>query len=339
MLLQFNKNGIYCEQADIYIDPWRAVDYAIITHAHSDHARSGSRNYLAHHDSVGILKYRLGSHISIQSLGYNEVIVKNGVKISLHPAGHIIGSSQIRLEYQGEIWVVSGDYKIKADGICAPFDAVRCHHFITESTFGMPIYNFEATEITNEKLKKWCLANFEQKQSSILIGYSLGKAQRILKCLEGMDIPIVLHGAIYNTNAALGIDNSKYIRYDKDIKKNKNETMIIVAPPGAAETPWMKQFEPNALAICSGWMQLRGARRRSNADVGFAMSDHADWQGLNEAVLTTGAENIYVTHGYQNVFARWLSEQHGLNATTVETLYEGESLSGENKTNETAIEA
>ncbi len=337
MLLQFNKNGIYCEQADVYIDPWRAVDNAIITHAHSDHARGGSKNYLSHHDSVGILKHRLGAGIGIQSLEYGEVMSKNGVKISFHPAGHIIGSAQIRLEYNGEIWVVSGDYKVKHDGICAPFEPVKCHHFITESTFGMPIYNFEDTEVTNLKLKNWCIKNIQAKKSSVLIGYSLGKAQRILKCIEDLDVPIILHGAIYNTNLALGIDNSKFIRYDKDIKKNKNETVIVVAPPGATDSPWMKQFDPYELAICSGWMQLRGARRRSNADAGFAMSDHADWQGLNEAVLATGAENVYVTHGYQNVFAKWLAEQHGLNATTVETLYEGESLTGENKSTEEIV--
>jgi putative mRNA 3-end processing factor len=326
MLLQFNQNGIYCEQADVYIDPWRAVNNAIITHAHSDHARGGSQLYLAHHDSVNILKHRLGSHLQIQSYEYEEGITKNGVKISFHPAGHIIGSAQIRLEYQGEIWVVSGDYKVKRDGISVPFEPVKCHHFITESTFGMPIYNFESPEMTNEKLKQWCLKNFEAKKSSIIFGYSLGKAQRILNCVKDLNIPIVLHGAIYNTNEALGIDNTPYIRYHQDLKKVKGTPMIVIAPPGASDSPWMKQFEPSELAICSGWMQLRGARRRSNADMGFAMSDHADWQGLNEAVLATGAENIYVTHGYQNVFAKWLSEKYALNASTVETLYEGETL-------------
>jgi putative mRNA 3-end processing factor len=334
MLLQFNKNGIYCEQADVYIDPWRAVPKAIITHAHSDHARSGSQSYLAHHDSKSILKYRLGANISIQTLEYYQSLEINGVKISLHPAGHIIGSAQVRLEYKGEVWVVSGDYKVKKDGVTIPFEPVKCHHFITESTFGMPIYQFESAETSNIQLQEWCLNNFNNGLSSVIYGYSLGKAQRILHAVKNLGIPIILHGAIYNTNEALGFDNSSFIRYQQDLGKQKNQAMIILAPQSASNTAWLKKMEPCAEAICSGWMQLRGARRRSNVDAGFAMSDHADWEGLNEAVRATEAENIYVTHGYKNNFARWLTERYGLNATTVDTLYEGEQLDSKNKSSE-----
>ncbi len=326
MLLQFNKDGIYCAQAGIYIDPWKPVDRAIITHAHSDHARRGSKSYLAHHDSRRILNYRLGQDIQLETLGYNDPVSMNGVSISLHPAGHITGSAQVRLEYKGEIWVVSGDYKVMPDGITTPFEPVPCHHFVTESTFGLPIYNFPDAVTLNADLKHWCFKNLNAGKSCVLIGYSLGKAQRILNGLHDIAAPVILHGAIYNTNAALGLSNDPYIRYSAGIKKTVQEPVIVVAPPSVIGSPWLRQFEPYELGVCSGWMQLRGARRRRNADRGFVMSDHADWKGLNEAVLATGADHIYVTHGYKSIYAKWLNEQFGLDAVTVDTLYEGEAL-------------
>ncbi len=326
MLLQFSKDGIYCEQAGIYIDPWRPVEKAIITHAHSDHARRGSKSYLAHSDSKGILKYRLGDDINLETLDYNNEITINGVKISLHPAGHIVGSAQVRLEYKGEIWVASGDYKVMHDGITPPFEAVKCHHFITESTFGLPIYSFPTADALNFDIKNWVLKNQQVNKSSVIIGYSLGKAQRILNCINDLTIPIILHGTIFNTNNALGLNNDRYMRYAAGIKKTLGEPVIVVAPPSAIGSPWLRQFDPYELGVCSGWMQLRGARRRRNADVGFIMSDHADWKGLNEAVLETGAENIYVTHGYKSIYAKWLTEQYGLNAVPVDTLFESEEL-------------
>lgn len=326
MLLQFNKDGIYCAQAGIYIDPWKPVDRAIITHAHSDHARRGSKSYLAHHDSRRILNYRLGQDIQLETLGYNDPVSMNGVSISLHPAGHITGSAQVRLEYKGEIWVVSGDYKVMPDGITTPFEPVPCHHFVTESTFGLPIYNFPDAATLNADLKHWCFKNLNAGKSCVLIGYSLGKAQRILNGLHDIAAPVILHGAIYNTNAALGLSNDPYIRYSAGIKKTVQEPVIVVAPPSVIGSPWLRQFEPYELGVCSGWMQLRGARRRRNADRGFVMSDHADWKGLNEAVLATGADHIYVTHGYKSMYAKWLNQQFGLDAVTVDTVYEGEAL-------------
>lgn len=325
MLLQFTASGIYCRQADVYIDPWKPVGRAIITHAHSDHARYGSRHYLAHTGSEFILRYRLGE-ISLQTIPYYETIYMNGVAITLFPAGHIIGSAQVRLEYHGETWVVSGDYKVKADGYTVPFEPVRCQHFITESTFGLPVYNFpEATDV-NRQLNDWVRRNAEERMNSVLIGYALGKAQRILHALRETELPILLHSTIYNTNEALGFGNSRYMRFTPDFKKEQINPGIVVATGMAVGSPWMRRFLPYRLAICSGWMQLRGARRRRNADKGFVMSDHADWQGLNEAVRATGAENVYVTHGYKSVFAAWLREQHHINAVEVETLFEGESL-------------
>jgi len=331
VLIQFTNSGIYCEQADLYIDPWKPVNKAIITHAHSDHARWGSNQYLAHTDSEGVLRYRLGE-ISLQTIAYNNSLVVNGVRISLHPAGHILGSAQVRLEYLGEIWVISGDYKVKSDGYTVPFEPVKCHHFVTESTFGLPIYNFPDTIDLNIQMNTWVAQNAAEGFNSVIIGYALGKAQRILKGLQ-TDLPILLHTTIYNTNEALGFDNSRYLKFQPDFKKETFSPGVVIATSMVMGTPWLRRFEPYKLAICSGWMQLRGARRRRNADIGFVMSDHADWAGLNEAVLATGAENIYVTHGYKSNYSKWLRENYGLNAFEIETLFEGESIENESLEN------
>ena len=327
MLIQFTNSGIYCAQANVYIDPWKPVDKAIITHAHSDHARWGSKEYLAHKDSEFILRYRLGQ-ISLQTLDYYQSITINGVNISLFPAGHIIGSAQVRLEYKGEIWVVSGDYKVKKDGYTIPFEPVKCQHFITESTFGLPIYNFPEAENVNQQMNQWVAKNASEGFNSVIIGYALGKAQRILKGLE-TDLPILLHTTVYNTNEAVGFDNSRYMKFTQDYKKEQLNPGVVIATASAMGTPWLRRFDPYKLAMCSGWMQLRGARRRRNADMGFIMSDHADWHSLNEAVLATGAENVYVTHGYKSIYAKWLRENYNLNAVEVETLFEGESIENE----------
>jgi putative mRNA 3-end processing factor len=318
----------------VYIDPWNPVDKAIITHAHSDHARWGSREYLAHTDSEFILRHRLGE-ISLQTIPYYQTVNINGVTISLHPAGHIIGSSQVRLEYKGEIWVISGDYKVKPDGYTIPFEPVKCQHFVTESTFGLPIYNFPEAQEVNAPMNTWINKNAEEGFNSVIIAYALGKAQRILKGLQ-TDLPVLLHSTVYNTNEALNFDNSRYIKFTPELKKEELNPGVVLATAMAMGTPWLRRFEPYRLAMCSGWMQLRGARRRRNADMGFVMSDHADWQGLNEAVLATGAENIYVTHGYKSIFSKWLRENYGLNAVEIETQFEGESIENESAENGTA---
>jgi putative mRNA 3-end processing factor len=334
VLIQFTNKGIYCKQADVYIDPWSPVKKAIITHAHSDHARSGSQHYLAHKDSEFILKYRLGD-ISLDTLGYNQSLHVNGVKISFHPAGHVIGSAQVRLEYKEEVWVISGDYKTKPDHYTIPFEPVKCTHFVTESTFGLPIYNFPPALVVNQQLNSWITSNAELGFNSVIIGYALGKAQRILSALT-TDLPVLLHTTIHNTNNALGFDNSRYIKFTQDFKKEQLSPGVVLATGTALGSPWLKRFDPYKLAICSGWMQLRGARRRRNADMGFVMSDHADWQGLNEAVSSTGAENIYVTHGYKTTFTKWLREEKKLNAVEVKTLFEGEGI--ESETTEHTVE-
>jgi len=315
-MLQFTKRGIYCPQADIYIDPWLPVDKAVITHGHSDHARWGMGSYLCHPHTAAILRLRLGAATSIQSLEYAEATTVNGVRISLHPAGHIIGSAQVRLEYGGEVWVVSGDYKLTHDGISVPYEPVRCHTFVTESTFALPIYRFPEPASVLLDVNHWWQQNAAAGFNTVLLAYALGKSQVLLQHLGPANGPVFLHGAVANVNATLaGIGYRFAGEYlAPDIDRMTIKGAVVVAPPSALGSPWLKKLAPYRIALCSGWMQLRGARRRRGVDRGFVLSDHADWNQLNRAVAATGAENVYVTHGYEGPFARWLREEKGLQA-------------------------
>ncbi|MGB4959878.1 MAG: ligase-associated DNA damage response exonuclease [Saprospiraceae bacterium] len=325
-LLEFTDKGIYCRAADCYIDPWKPVKTALITHAHSDHARSGHKKYMATSDSVPILKHRLGLFITIQGVGYGEVIHVNGVKISFHPAGHIIGSAQIRLEHKGEIWVVSGDYKLEDDGICTPFEPIKCHTFITECTFGLPSFRWLDQKIIFEQINQWWRDNQQKGVTSIISAYSLGKAQRIVTHLDQSIGEIFTHGAIENTHDVLrkqGFDLRKGNKIVDNTNIKTYEGAMIIAPPSAIGSAWTQRFGKYEEASVSGWMAVRGLRRRRNMDRGFVLSDHADWDGLMCAIRETGAENIFVTHGYTQIFARWLHEQ-GYNAGVVQTEFDGD---------------
>ena len=322
-LLTFTGKSIYCPIADIHIDPWIPVDRALITHAHSDHARPGSKHYLAHRESEPILRLRLGADISLQTVEYNEPIYINGVKISLHPAGHIIGSAQIRLENKGEIWVASGDYKLEDDGFCTPFESVSCNTFITESTFGLPIYKWKPQKTIFCEIEEWIKENKEKGSTSILMGYSLGKMQRILHNLSLSDEPIYAHGAIYTINETLrklGYKLPELILVTKEMDKKLFQNSLVVAPPSADNTSWLKKFTPYSIGYCSGWMAVRGAKNRRAIDRGFILSDHADWPELNKAVKESGAEKVFVTHGSTDVFSKWLNE-NGISAGEVSTMY------------------
>ena len=321
-LLTFTDKGIYCPAGDFYIDPWRPVDRAVITHAHSDHARWGSKHYLAHQDTVPLLRLRLGVN-DYQAAQWNESIHINGVKLSFHPAGHIIGSAQVRVEYKGEVWVFSGDYKTVNDGLSGAFEPVRCNTFITESTFGLPIYRWKPQDIVYEEIRQWINSNHEQGVASVLIAYSLGKAQRVLDAVKHTGIPIFVHGAIGNTHQTLldaGFALPQVHRVLPDTPKEELKGSIVIAPPSADGSSWLRRFSPYATGICSGWMQVRGNARRRNADAGFALSDHADWPGLLEAIEATGAEKVFVTHGFQSVLSRYLNEK-GIAAAEVKTDY------------------
>jgi putative mRNA 3-end processing factor len=321
-LITFTSKGIYCIPGNFYIDPWQPVDYAVITHAHSDHARHGSRFYLCHHCTRPVLQYRLGADIHVESAGYGQELVINGVKVSLHPAGHIIGSAQVRMEYQGYVSVVSGDYKTQDDGISTPFELVKCHEFVTESTFGLPIYNWLSNHDICEEMQRWVQHNQSLNKTSVFVGYPLGKAQRLMKALEGM-AAMYVHYSVANTNEAIkasGIElpDASVLHLEEDRKKLQNS--VVIVPPSVFGTSIIKKIPNAAVAICSGWMQVRGNRRWKAADAGFAISDHADWNGLIDTVKATGACRIHVTHGSVAVFTRYLNEL-GLEAHEVKTKY------------------
>ncbi len=309
-LVKFTKKGIYCIPGKFYLDPWFPVEYAIISHGHADHSRSGNKHYLCQNDSKAIIKHRLGQDISIESLGYNEPKNINGVQVSFFPAGHVIGSAQIRLEYKGYVVVFSGDYKTQADFISTPYEPVKCHEFITESTFGLPIYKWKKEEELQAELQNWVLQNQQNNRTSVFLGYSLGKAQRIMKLIEGVD-DIYVHTAINNLNNAIsgsGIELPKTTLLNYDFKKADIQNKIVILPPALLGSRLLKKIPNAATAICSGWMHIRGNRRWKGVDAGFSISDHADWDGLLEAVKATGAEKVHVTHGSQAVFSKYLNE-------------------------------
>jgi putative mRNA 3-end processing factor len=325
-LVRFTDKGLYCPPGDFYIDPWLPVDKAVITHGHSDHARPGNRFYLCHTDTVPILRLRLGV-ISCQGLAWNQPLWMNGVKVTLHPAGHIIGSSQVSIEYRGEVWVVSGDYKCEDDGISGRFETVKCNVFITESTFGLPIYNWKAQTQIYKEIQDWILENKAAGKVSVLTAYSPGKAQRLLPVIAETGLPVFLHGAVYNVHKALVDVGWKLPHAERvwfDAPKETFKGSVIIAPGSAENSAWMKRFIPYAVGVCSGWMQVRGNVRRRNADAGFALSDHADWNGLLQTIKNTGAQKIFVTHGFQSVLSRYLNES-GIEAAEVKTEYGDES--------------
>ena len=319
------KEGLYCVPGQFYIDPWRPVERAIITHAHADHARVGHGHYLSSASGVGVLKSRLGADINIDGIEYGATVEHNGVRISLHPAGHVLGSAQVRMEHRGEVWVASGDYKVEPDRTCVPFEPVRCDTFITESTFGLPIYRWCPEQEIFDDINGWWRKNAAEGRCSVVFAYSFGKAQRILSGLDASIGPIICHGAAEPLNRVYregGVDLPPTLMVsavDKaDIKRS-----IVIAPPSAAGSPWMKRFGDYSDAFASGWMQLRGARRRRGVDRGFVLSDHADWPGLMSAIRATEAPRVIVTHGSIPVMVRWL-RQVGLDASGFDTEYGNE---------------
>jgi len=320
--------GLYCPPGDFYIDPWRPVARAVVTHGHGDHARAGCQAYLCHADSVPILRRRLGE-IVVRGAAYGEAVDVGGVRISLHPAGHILGSAQIRVERKGEVWVASGDYKTEPDGTCAPFEPVRCHAFITESTFGLPIYRWRPQAEVAAGINAWWRANAAAGRASVVFAYALGKAQRVLALLDPSIGPILSHGAVEPMSA---IYRERGVALPETsspagMAKAALKTALVLAPPSAAGSPWMKRFPDYADAFASGWMQVRGQRRRRGVDRGFVLSDHADWEGLNAAIAATGAAKVLVTHGSTATLARYLGER-GLQAQAIHAEY-GEEDMGE----------
>jgi putative mRNA 3-end processing factor len=328
--------GLYCPPGDFFIDPWRPVARAVITHAHADHARRGHGAYLATAVSAGVLRARLGD-IALQGLAYGEAVAVNGVRVSLHPAGHVLGSAQVRIEHRGRVWVASGDYFVSgpdadsgdANATCAPFEPVRCDCFITESTFGLPIYRWRPQAEVLAEVNAWWRDNAAAGRASLLLGYSFGKAQRLLAGLEAGIGPIAVHGAVAPLNEAYraaGVALPATTTLDALVAdKALLRRAIVVAPPAVLGSAWARRLGEHSDAFASGWMQLRGARRRQGVDRGFVLSDHADWPGLQRAIAATGAARVIVTHGYEAVMVRWLQQQ-GLEAGSFRTEYGDDSV-------------
>lgn len=315
-MVSLTDRGLYCAAGDFYIDPWEPVDRAVITHAHADHLHAGSRVYVTAAPGAPLVRARLGDEAAIESVPYGEAFTRDGVRVSLHPAGHILGSAQVRIERNGEVWVVSGDYKLDADPTCAPFESLRCHTFITECTFGLPVFRWRPQSEAFAQIDAWWRGNREAGRSSVLFAYPLGKAQRVLSMLDPSIGPICAHGAVEKYSAI-------YRAQGIAIPSSQEPTSgaLVLAPPSAVGSPWLKRFGPISTAMASGWMRIRGARRRRSLDRGFVLSDHADWPGLLGAIDATRAETVWITHGYRAPLARWL-EERGRRVSILDTHFE-----------------
>jgi putative mRNA 3-end processing factor len=324
-VLTFTDSGIYCPAGDFHIDPWRPVPRALVTHGHSDHARWGMGSYLATDKALPVILKRLG-HITAEGIAYGRPRQIGAAKVSFHPAGHVPGSAQIRVEVAGEVWVVSGDYKTEPDGLAEAFEPVSCHTFISECTFGLPIFRWELQPRVMARIRDWWARNAAEGKISILGAYSFGKAQRLLSGLAGHG-PILTHGAVEEMTATLraqGYPLPDTVRVTPDVTARTHPGALAIAPPSALGSAWSARLGPVEEAFVSGWMAVRGIRRRRALGTGFVLSDHADWQGLNDAIRATGAERVFVTHGYTAPFRQWL-ETKGYDAGIVETQFGDEA--------------
>lgn len=325
-MLTLSPAGLYCPAGDFHVDPWAPVARAVVTHGHGDHARYGSRSYLATDASTGILRRRLRG-ARVETMAYGEQRAIGAARVSFHPAGHILGSAQVRVEVGGRVAVVSGDYKVEPDRTCAPFEPVRCDLFVTESTFGLPIYRWPDQLAVAREIDEWWRQNAAEGRSSLLLAYGLGKAQRLLAAVDRAIGPIYTHGAVESMTEAYreqGVELPPTIPLVSLAPRSRPAGALVVAPPSAAGSPWLRRLGDVSSAFASGWMAIRGTRRRRAVDRGFVVSDHADWPGLLAGISATGASEVWVTHGYREPLARWLREA-GTEARVVATRFEGES--------------
>jgi putative mRNA 3-end processing factor len=301
LIIQTDR-GLYCPPGDFYVDAWKGVPRNIVTHAHSDHACPGSERYLTARPGAGLLRHRLGEGAAIDSVEYGETLDLGGVRVSLHPAGHVLGSAQVRIRSPAAgVCVVSGDYKRQADPTCRPFEPLRCDTFVTECTFGLPIFRWGETRNVVEEIHAWWRENIDLERTSILLAYSLGKAQRVLAELDPGIGPILLHGAVRAVTeeyrrAGVELPAAEYASAE-NVRKYRGNA-LVVAPPGATHSAWARKFAPFSTAIASGWMRVRGFRRRRSADRGFVFSDHVDFPRLLKTIEETGASEVIATHGY-----------------------------------------
>lgn len=318
-MLQITPNGLYCEAGDFYIDPDRPVARAVITHAHADHARSGCRHYLASAESEALMRMRLPEDSEFEFLPYGHSIRVREVEVSLHPAGHILGSAQVRLEHRGRVAVVTGDYKLGSDATCQPWEPVPCDLLVTESTFGLPVYRWPDQKTVFEQINTWWRKNRDDGKCSVLYAYAVGKSQRLLAGLDASIGPIFTHGAVEKGNEAYrqsGIPLPATTHVGAVPDKRDWRGSLVIAVPGSHGTSWIRRFGSISTAMASGWMAVRGARRRRSIDRGFVLSDHVDWTSLLNAIELCDPETVWATHGYSAVIARYV-EENGRNAKAI----------------------
>jgi putative mRNA 3-end processing factor len=330
-VLTETANGLYCEAGDFFIDPWQPVARALITHAHGDHARPGSATYLCTPGTATLLRRRLGVDTSIETIDYGQAITLGGVIVSFHPAGHVLGSAQIRIEGEEGVWVVSGDYKRAADPTCAPFEPVRCDTFVTESTFGLPIYRWDSTASVMRDILAWWEMNREAGRTSVLFCYTLGKAQRLLAELAPLtDRAVYVHGMMLGMIDAYRAAGIELPPVNPVIESSGRSRLsfageLVLAPLSARGTPWMRRLGTHSDAFASGLMRVRGVRRQRAYDRGFVLSDHADWPALLETIAETGAQRVLATHGHAEPLAHHLRGL-GLESGVIRTAWEGEGV-------------
>lgn len=336
-LLACDEFGLRCEAGGFHIDPWKPVPLAFITHAHSDHARPGSGRYVCAASGVLPLRRRVHPGADIVGVPYGEVVKFGPVEVSFHPAGHVLGSAQIRVSDGRTVWVVSGDYKREPDPVTEAFTPVACDVFITEATFAMPVYTWRPGREVAGEIAAWWAQNREEKRASVLLTYALGKAQRALSEVAiaeprtgSVEWPVYVHGAVQpmmDVYRESGLELPRTWLLDEGVRRKRTpvafSNALIIAPPSAAGSPWMRRFGSStqvSTGFASGWMQVRGVRRRRGYDRGFVLSDHADWPGLLRTVAETGAKRVLATHGYSETLSRFLRER-GLEAETLRTPY------------------
>lgn len=331
-VLELTAAGLYCPAGGFHVDPWRPVATAVITHGHADHARPGHGRYHGAAAGEGILRRRLGADLPHTGHGYGEAFRLGDATVSLHPAGHVLGSAQVRIEVEGEVWVVTGDYKREADPSCAAFELVACDGLVTEATFGLPIYRWDRGARVVDDLLEWWEANARAGCSSVVFCYALGKAQRLLAEIGHRNgRTVFLHGALVGMVEAYreaGVELTPTAAVGDQPKAERFRGELILAPPSALATPWMRRFTAPATAFVSGWMRVRGQRRRRGYDRGFVLSDHVDWPDLIRTVKESGARHVVCAHGYTDTVARYLREERGLDAVAIRTLYDGEGDDG-----------
>lgn len=327
-LVRTTDAGLWCEAGGFHIDPWRPVERAVVTHAHADHTRPGSKRYLTTPEGAALVRLRTQAGAVVETLPYGEPRAIGDVTVRLHPAGHVLGSAQVEVRAaSGETWVVAGDYKTDPDPTCAPFEAVACDVFVTESTFGLPVFRWPGADEVAREVRAWWSENAAAGRTSLLCAYALGKSQRLLAMLGDGPGPVAVHGALDRLLAPYrdqGVALPPTRHADPAVAEEIAGRGLVIAPPSANGTPWVRKFGDVATAFASGWMRLRGPRRRRNFDRGFVVSDHADWDGLLGAIEATGAQRVLVTHGYVDPLVRFLREERGLDAAPLASRFEGE---------------